>query len=70
MKGKIIGRDVKLIPHFIPLVDQGGVVYPIRVCIIKGEDEETSFSGKAKPRIIERAQDTKKRSYADMARSN
>lgn len=70
VKVKITGCDVKSVPQFIPLVDQGGVVYPIRVSILNGEDEESTLSEKAILRPTKGVQDKRKRSYADMARSN
>lgn len=32
--------DVRLIPHFIPLVDLGGVVYPVRLLLDLSESPQ------------------------------
>lgn len=39
---KVLNYDVKFIPHFIPLMDLGGVVYPIRIFLNENDicDEE------------------------------
>lgn len=62
--------DVRQIPHFIPLVDLGGVVYPVRIILEIDDvciDEEVSAENCA---FHARVSDGRRRPYAEVTASN
>lgn len=75
--GKLLGArvkvdmcDVRFIPHFEPLVDLGGVVYPVRILIDDFDVGEVEQSHDLQASVSVARSEGQRRSYSEVASSN
>lgn len=69
-KVKVDKCDVRCIPHFIPLVDLGGVMYLVRIILEVEDGCEAEEVSSVNSGVYARVSEGRRRSYADMVVSN